>query len=176
MLNFAKLTGSSAVMLNFTKPTGSDSAIAWRAAEPASRRAGEPQSRRAAEPASRRAGESQSRRAAERPASRSRSGRRCLRGERGFLGFLGPSTADSFQVVWLSGPWYKGARNETARVPLPLFGGDKRDDNAKIFAAEKIVKYRAICMALDVSPRNSSAAVPAVQPDRKSRRGASNRR
>ena len=50
------------------------------------------------------------------------------------------------------------------KLPLRLFGGDKkRDDNAKIFAAEKVVKYRAICMALDVSPRNSSAVVPAVQ-------------
>ena len=49
------------------------------------------------------------------------------------------------------------------RLPWRLFGGDKRDDNAKIFAAEKIVKYRAIFMALDVSPRNASAAVPAVQ-------------
>ena len=62
------------------------------------------------------------------------------------------------------------------KLPLPLFGGDKRDDNAKNVAAEKIVKYRAICMALDVSPRNSSAAVPAVQSDRKSKRGASNGR
>ena len=51
------------------------------------------------------------------------------------------------------------------RLPWRLFGGDKRDDNANIFAAEKIVKYRAIFMALDVSPRNSSAAVPAVQSD-----------
>ena len=44
---------------------------------------------------------------------------------------------------------------------------DKRDDNAKNVAAEKIGKDRAICMALDVSPRNSSAAVPAVQSDQK---------
>ena len=57
-----------------------------------------------------------------------------------------------------------------------LFGGDKRDDNAKNFAAGKIVKYRAICMALDVSPRNSSAAVPAVQSDPKTKRGNSHQR
>ena len=61
-------------------------------------------------------------------------------------------------------------------MPLLLFGGDKRDDNAKLFAAKKIVKYRAICMALDASSRNSSAAVPAVQSDRRSKRGASNER
>ena len=53
------------------------------------------------------------------------------------------------------------------KLPLPLFGGDKKDDNAKKVAAEKIVKYRAICMAPDVSQRNSSAAVPAVQSDPK---------
>ena len=47
--------------------------------------------------------------------------------------------------------------------------------NAK-FSAKKIVKYRAICMALDVSSRNSSAAVPAVQPDAKSKRGNSHQR
>jgi len=60
-------------------------------------------------------------------------------------------------------------------LSLPLFGGDKRDDNAKNFA-KKTVKYRVICMALDVSPRNSSAAVPAVQSDRRSKRGASKER
>ena len=38
------------------------------------------------------------------------------------------------------------------------------------------MKYRAICMALDVSSRNSSVAVPAVQSDRRSKRGASNER
>ena len=63
------------------------------------------------------------------------------------------------------------------KLPCLLFGGDKRDDNAKIFAAEKIVKYRAICMALYVSLRNSSAAVPAVQSDpRRERRQAQPRR
>ena len=62
------------------------------------------------------------------------------------------------------------------RLPWRVFGGDKRDDNAKNFAAEKIVKYRAIFMALDVSPQNASAAVPAVQSDRRSKRGASNER
>ena len=62
------------------------------------------------------------------------------------------------------------------KLPLPLLGGGKRDDNAKNFAAGKIVKYRAICMALDVSPRNSSAAVPAVQSDPKTKRGNSHQR
>ena len=62
------------------------------------------------------------------------------------------------------------------RLSWRLFGGDKRDDNAKIFAAEKIVKYRAIFIALDVSPRNASAAVPAVQSDPKTKRGNSHRR
>ena len=62
------------------------------------------------------------------------------------------------------------------KLPWRLFGGDKRDDNAKNFAAEKIVKYRAICTALDVCPRNSSAAVPAVQSDPKTKRGNSHQR
>ena len=62
------------------------------------------------------------------------------------------------------------------RLPWRVFGGDKRDDNAKIFAAEKIVKYRAIFMALDVSPQNASAAVPAVQSDPKTKRGNSHQR
>ena len=62
------------------------------------------------------------------------------------------------------------------KLPWHYFGGDKRDDNAKIFAAEKIVKYRAIGMALDVSPRNSSAAVPSVQSDPKTKRGNSHQR
>ena len=66
-------------------------------------------------------------------------------------------------------------RRGTAHV-WRLFGGDKRDDNAKIFAAEKIVKYRAIFMALDVSPQNASAAVPAVQSDPKTKRGNSHQR
>ena len=46
----------------------------------------------------------------------------------------------------------------------------------KIFAAEKTARYRAICVAFGVSPRNTSAAVPAVQSDRRSKRGASNER
>ena len=62
------------------------------------------------------------------------------------------------------------------RLPWRVFGGDKRDDNAKNFAAEKIVKYRAIFMALDVSPQNASAAVPAVQSDPKTKRGNSHQR
>ena len=62
------------------------------------------------------------------------------------------------------------------KLPCRIFGGDKRDDNAKIFAAEKIVKYRAICMALDVSPQNPSTAVPAVQSDPKTKRGNSHQR
>ena len=62
------------------------------------------------------------------------------------------------------------------KLPWRLFGSDKRDDNAKIFAAEKIVKYRAIFMALDVSPQNASAAVPAVQSDPKTKRGNSHQR
>ena len=60
-------------------------------------------------------------------------------------------------------------------LPLPLFGGDKRDETPNV-SAKKIVKYRAICMALDVSSRNTSVAVPAVQSDRRSKRGASNER
>ena len=46
----------------------------------------------------------------------------------------------------------------------------------KIFAAEKIARYRAICVALDVSSRNTSAAVPVVQSDPKSKRGNSHQR
>ena len=46
----------------------------------------------------------------------------------------------------------------------------------KKFAAEKIVKHRAIFMALDVSPQNASAAVPAVQSDPKTKRGNSHQR
>jgi hypothetical protein len=61
-------------------------------------------------------------------------------------------------------------------LPWRLCGGDKRDDNANIFAAEKIVKYRTIFMALDVSPRNASAAVSAVQSDPKTKRGNSHQR
>ena len=40
----------------------------------------------------------------------------------------------------------------------------------------KIAKYRAIFMVLDVGPRNSGAAVPAVQSDLKSKRGNSHQR
>ena len=81
----------------------------------------------------------------------------------------------------MSGPWRKGAqargvRARSMRLPWRVFGGDKRDDNAKNFAAEKIVKYRAIFMALDVSPQNASAAVPAVQSDPKTKRGNSHQR
>ena len=53
--------------------------------------------------------------------------------------------------------------------------GDKRDETPNV-SAKKIVKYRAICMALDVSSRNSSAAVPVVQSDPKSKRGNSHQR
>ena len=49
-----------------------------------------------------------------------------------------------------------------ARGDLTPLGGDKRGDNAKTFAVEKRARYRAICVALDVSPRNTSAAVPVV--------------
>ena len=38
------------------------------------------------------------------------------------------------------------------------------------------MKYRAIFMALDVNPRNASAAVPAVQSDPKTKRGNSHQR
>ena len=81
----------------------------------------------------------------------------------------------------MSGPWRKGAqargvRARSMRLPWRVFGGDKRDDNAKNFAAEKIVKYRAIFMALDVSLQNASAAVPAVQSDPKTKRGNSHQR
>ena len=50
-----------------------------------------------------------------------------------------------------------GATRETVRPKIVA--------TKKIFAAEKIARYRAICMALDVSPRNTSAAVPVVKSD-----------
>ena len=58
-----------------------------------------------------------------------------------------------------------GATRETVRPKIVA--------TEKIFAAEKIARYRAICMALDVSPRNTSAAVPVVKSDPKSKRGNS---
>ena len=58
------------------------------------------------------------------------------------------------------------AGRPTARVVIsPPWVAIREATTPKIFAAEKIVRYRAICMALDVSPRNTSAAVPVVQPD-----------
>ena len=61
-----------------------------------------------------------------------------------------------------------------ARGDLAPLGGDKGGDSAEfLFAAEEIARYRAICVALDVSPRNTSAAVPVVQSDPKSKRGNS---
>ena len=48
---------------------------------------------------------------------------------------------------------------------MVLLGTTHRENSQtpKIVVAEKIVKYRAICMALDISPWNVSAAVPVVQ-------------
>ena len=70
-----------------------------------------------------------------------------------------------------------GSLGSSGRQPRALFrsfgvqargtddtsGGDERDDNAKNRPRREIAKYCAICMALNVSPRNPSAAVPAVQ-------------
>ena len=58
-----------------------------------------------------------------------------------------------------------GATRETVRPKIVA--------TEKIFAAEKIARYRAICMALDASPRNTGAAVPVVKSDPKSKRGNS---
>ena len=86
------------------------------------------------------------------------------------------SSSPALAASWPSTPSALAAAAALALAVVVLSLAVGRDDYAKIFAAEKLVKCRAICMALDVSPRNSSAAVPAVQSDPKTKRGNSHRR
>ena len=58
-----------------------------------------------------------------------------------------------------------GSRSSSSRRAVSdTSGGDKRDDIVtKIFAAEKIVICRTICMGPGPDASNASIAVPAVQ-------------
>ena len=67
------------------------------------------------------------------------------------------------------------AKLTEAVLPLPLFGGNNKRDEAtrpKIVAIEKIVKYFTIRMVLGIGTGNSSAVVSVVPSDRRSKRGA----